>query len=242
MQHLPSEARCRSLIFTSSVRSNANRSGMHLPCDDLRKDRLSAPVAADEVDLARIRRPSKLIHPVDRTSAARSLIVFCLPVVQHQPELIALISRARLAPPRQILSVGRIGGVEIAARATCSPSPASPRDRSGRACRFARWWRWPEQGRILGEGQLFRIGREVAAAARPLQRKRRNVVRVAGVQIAHRAGLNRNQKQMRPLVAGEVVPVAIEQVGKDLRLDLARGQRRIADPCCTCSRYRSPPW
>ena len=33
---------------------------------------------------------------------------------------------------------------------------------------------------------------------------------------------------MRPLVAGEVVPVTVEEVGEDLRLDLAVLESRVA--------------
>ena len=40
--------------------------------------------------------------------------------------------------------------------------------------------------------------------------------------------LNRNLKEVGSLVAGEVVPVAIEEVGEDLRLDLAVGQGGVA--------------
>ena len=44
-----------------------------------------------------------------------------------------------------------------------------------------------------------------------------------GVRSRTCAVLYRDQKEMGALVAGEVVPVAVEQVGEDLRLDLAGG-------------------
>ncbi len=44
-------------------------------------------------------------------------------------------------------------------------------------------------------------------------------MRVAGGEVAHRAVCDGDEKQMRALVAGVVVPVAVEQVGPDLRLD-----------------------
>ena len=49
-----------------------------------------------------------------------------------------------------------------------------------------------------------------------------------GIEVADRAGVERNDEEMRALVAGEVVPVAVEQVSEDLRLYLAGRRGRIA--------------
>ena len=58
-------------------------------------------------------RPCNLVHPILKL---RQQILDRLrrPVINHQPEFIALVSGARFRAPRQILAVGRVGGVEVA--------------------------------------------------------------------------------------------------------------------------------
>ena len=87
---------------------------------------------------------------------------------------------------------------------------------------------------MAGSGSRFSVkassfeSGEMAQSAAAFEREGRHVVGVVGVEIADTAVLDRNQKEMGSLVAGEVVPVAVEEVGEDLRLDLARGQGLIA--------------
>ena len=61
------------------------------------------------------RSPNKLIHP---TVELWQQILHSLrrAVVEHQPELIALVAGAGLRAPGQVLAFGRVGGVEIPAR------------------------------------------------------------------------------------------------------------------------------
>ncbi len=53
-------------------------------------------------------------------------------------------------------------------------------------------------------------------------------MRVVGRQITQRAGLDRCQEKMRAFVPGEVIPVSIQKMSEDLRLDLAGGLCSIA--------------
>ncbi len=52
-------------------------------------------------------------------------------------------------------------------------------------------------------------------------------MRIVGGQVADFAVLDRDEKQMGTLVAGEVVPMAVEEMGKDLGFDLAVGFRFV---------------
>ncbi len=49
-----------------------------------------------------------------------------------------------------------------------------------------------------------------------------------GREVADFAVIDRYQKQVGPFVAGEVVPMAVEEMSEDLRLDLAVGQGFVA--------------
>ena len=94
---------------------------------------------------------------------------------------------------------------------------------------------------VLGKGQLLRVGRKGAAAAAAFERKGRNIVGVVGRQVAQRARRDRQQEEMAALVAGEVVPVAIEQMCEDLRLDLAGCESGVAVGIAFVARGRRPP-
>ena len=88
--------------------------GLYVSIQRGSKKRTLASDTRSEIDFLGIRRPCKLIHPIFKLRQ-QILDCLCRPVVNHQPELIALVAGARLGAPRQVFSVGRVGGVEVAA-------------------------------------------------------------------------------------------------------------------------------
>src|SRR5206468_3901080 len=80
---------------------------------------------------------------------------------------------------------------------------------------------------VFGEGQFLGVGRDGETAA-AFEREGRNVAWVVRVQVTEGAaicggaGVERNDEEVRAFFAGEAVPVAVEQLSEDLRLDFAR--------------------
>ena len=167
-------------------------------------------------------KPHKFIYPVIEI---RQYVFDCLccAVIEDEAEFVAFVAGAGLGAPGDVFAVGGVGGGEVAA------------GRGAEGYRLRRWvgevegedLRADADGLhgvdIVSEGELPGVGRECAAATAALQRKGWNVVGIVGREIAYPTALNRNQKEVGALVAGEVVPVAEEQPGEDLRLHLAGG-------------------
>jgi hypothetical protein len=130
----------------------------------------------------RIIDPRKLIHPIIKL---RQQILDRLrrAVVEHQPELVALVAGPRLRAPRDVLAVGRVGGVEVAARRGADldwlgrhVGQIQRKDAGAGA-----------DGRlrveVLSEGQFPGVGRKGEAAA-AFEREGRNVVGIVGREVA----------------------------------------------------------
>ena len=80
---------------------------------------------------------------------------------------------------------------------------------------------------VLSECEFLRVGGDVESTA-AFEREGRDVVRIVRREIADVLRIDGNEEEVRALVAGEVVPVAVEEMGEDLRLYLAGGERVIA--------------
>src|ERR1700751_6244675 len=80
------------------------------------EDRLLTLVSGSEIDALRIRRPHELIDPTIEIVHGQCNFLRCT-VVESEPEAVALITRARLRPPGDVLAIGRVGRTEVASGA-----------------------------------------------------------------------------------------------------------------------------
>src|SRR5271157_4025241 len=72
-------------------------------------------ISAGEIEHLGVRRPRKLIHPILKLRH-HIFDPHRRAVIEYQPEFIALIATAGLRAPGYVLSIGRVGRVEVAAR------------------------------------------------------------------------------------------------------------------------------
>src|SRR5947209_1909830 len=73
-------------------------------------------VLAGDVNMLRVSRPSKAIHPAVKVFCD-VLQRLCIAVVEDEAKAVRFEPRAQLAAKCDVLSVGRIRGIRIAARA-----------------------------------------------------------------------------------------------------------------------------
>src|SRR6185369_8497102 len=191
-----------------------------------------------EVNRLRIWRPSEASDPVIKVLRQISFLSR-LPVVQHQPEPVALVPRPLLRAVGDVLAIRRIKRSRVARRVVSRDVLRLP----SRVCVY---WHQPQvviRGRrfhlvvIRGVTDLLSIrrkGKEVLST----QRERRSVV-ITRRQVASTAHvgtgalacpierssttpttISRYNKDMRPLSFFVSIPVPVEQPIEDQRLDL----------------------